>query len=235
MTAPDYAELHALSNFSFLRGASHPAELVTRAAELGYQAIAVTDECSMSGLVRAHQAAKDLPIKLIVGSEFILTDGTKLVALAMDADGYGNLCELITLGRRRAVKGAYTLARDDLGAGLPGCAMLWIPGKHPDQATATWFRETFPTRCWLAVELHLRAGDRQRVNHLKTLGLPMVAAGDVHMHVRGRRRLQDTVTAIRLKKPLTEVLDQLYPNAERHLRTRERLLKLYGQIGRAHV
>ena len=96
MTPPDYAELHCLTNFTFLRGASHPVELVARAAELGYRALAVTDECSMSGVVRAHTAAKKVGLKLIVGSEFRLTDGTCLVALTMDAEGYGNLCEVIT-------------------------------------------------------------------------------------------------------------------------------------------
>src|SRR5579871_5081942 len=124
-----YAELHCLTNFSFLRGASHPAELVARAAELGYQAIAITDECSMSGVVRAHLAAKDLPIQLIIGSEFRLEDGTCLVVLAQDVEGYGNLCELITKGRRNAEKGSYRLIRGDFSHGLPGCLVLWAPGR----------------------------------------------------------------------------------------------------------
>src|SRR5579859_2651773 len=197
---PDYAELHCITNFTFLRGASHPDELVARAKELGYQALAITDECSMSGVVRAHVAAKEHGLKLIIGSELKLMDGTHLVALVMNANGYGNLCELITLGRRRAEKGTYQLHREDFAAGLPGCLILWVPGKRIEQATADWVRKTFSTRAWCAVELHLAKGDRRRLARLKEIGLPLVAAGDVHMHVRARRPLQDTLTAIRLNQ-----------------------------------
>ncbi|MGV3591961.1 MAG: PHP domain-containing protein, partial [Gammaproteobacteria bacterium] len=97
-----YAELHCLTNFTFLRGASHPDELVTRASELGYAALAITDECSVAGVVRAHVKAKETGLKLIIGSEFTLDDGLRLVLLAENIEGYGNLCELITLARRRA-------------------------------------------------------------------------------------------------------------------------------------
>lgn len=227
MNPHDYAELHCISNFTFLRGASHPDELVAQAAELGYRALAITDECSMSGVVRAHIAAKEHGLKLIIGSELRLTDGTCLVALAMDNNGYGNLCELITLGRRRAKKGTYQLSRDDFPSGLPGCLVLWVPGKQPDHATADWVRDTFTSRAWCAVELHLSKGDRRRLDTLKDMGLPLVAAGDVHMHVRERRPLQDTLTATRLGKPVIEIRGQLYPNAERHLKSRELLARLY--------
>src|SRR5688500_7615466 len=111
---PDYAELHCLSNFSFLRGASHPEELVERARALGYCALALTDECSVAGVVRAHLAAKDCELQLVIGSEFSLTDGTKLALLATDRTSYGNLSQLITHGRRNAKKGLYRLTRDDV-------------------------------------------------------------------------------------------------------------------------
>jgi error-prone DNA polymerase len=223
----EYAELHCLTNFTFLRGASHPAELVERATELGYQAIAITDECSMSGVVRAHLAAKDLPIELIIGSEFRLDDGTHLVALAQNTEGYGNLCELITKGRRQAEKGSYRLAKGDFSHGLPDCLVLWVPGKSVDMAAATWVRDTFPGRAWGAVELHLNGQDQQHLARMRQVDLPLVAAGDVHMHVRERRKLQDTVTAIRLRKSILEARGQLFPNAERHLRRRERLARIY--------
>src|SRR3990172_3379849 len=100
----EYAELHAVSNFSFLRGASHPEELVATAAALGYTALAITDEASVAGVVRAHVAARGRSIKLIVGSEVRLTDGLRLVLLATDREGYGDLCELLTRGRRSADK-----------------------------------------------------------------------------------------------------------------------------------
>ena len=115
-----YAELHCLSNFTFLTGASHPEELVSHAGQLGYAALAITDECSLAGVVRAHTAARDCGLKLIIGVEIGLVDGPRLVLLACNREGYGNLAELVTLGRRRAEKGCYRLSRTDLEAGLDG-------------------------------------------------------------------------------------------------------------------
>src|SRR3972149_12279105 len=115
---PAYAELHCLSNFSFLRGASHPEDLVARAHQLGYSALALTDECSFAGVVRAHAAAKECGLPLILGSELRLADGPKLLLLATDREGYGNLSELITRGRRRGVKGRYVLETGGLDQGL---------------------------------------------------------------------------------------------------------------------
>ena len=145
---PAYAELHCLSNFSFLRGASHPDELVQRAAALGYCALAITDECSLSGVVRAHVAAKAAGLPLIIGSELRLAEGTLLVVLATDRDGYGHLCELITRARRRAHKGSYTLLREDFGNGpgeaLPGCLALLIPELASPAGGAGQARESRP-------------------------------------------------------------------------------------------
>ena len=228
---PDYAELHCLSNFSFLRGASHPEELVARAHQLGYSALALTDECSFAGVVRAHTTAKECGLPLILGSEIRLVDGLQLVLLATDRDGYGNLSELITRGRRRGVKGRYILEAKDLEQGLPGCLALLVPGATPDLEQARWLAERFPGRAWIAVELLCGANDKARLAALRELGessaLPLVAAGDVHMHVRSRRKLQDTLTAIRLCQPLAHCGQALYPNAERHLRLRLRLANLY--------
>ena len=128
--AVQYAELHCLSNFTFLRGASHPKELIEQAADLGYTALALTDECSLSGVVRAHVAAKERGLKLIIGSELRLACGLALVALAIDRHGYGRLCRLITQGRRAAVKGGYRLTRADLAI-LEHCLILWLPGESP--------------------------------------------------------------------------------------------------------
>src|SRR4051812_49310687 len=123
---PRYAELHCLSNFSFLRGASHPEELVERAAALGYAAVALTDECSVAGAVRAHIAAVELGLKLVIGSEFTLTDNTKLVLLVTDRESYGNLAQLITRGRRRGKKGTYQLTRDDVATHAEGLLALYV-------------------------------------------------------------------------------------------------------------
>ena len=198
-----YAELHCISNFTFLRGASHPAELVARAKELGYSALALTDECSLAGVVRAHAAARDGGPALIVGSEFTLTDGLRFVALATSRQGYGALSRFITRGRRAAEKGSYRLGRADLEPGLDDSLALWLPGAAPRAEEALWLRERFAGRLWLAVELPASGADRERLATLcalaRELGIPAVASGDVHMHQRRRRALQDTLTAVRLK------------------------------------
>jgi error-prone DNA polymerase len=237
---PEYAELHCLTNFTFLRGASHPEELVGRAAALGYAALAVTDECSLAGVVRAHIAAKDAGLKLIIGSELLLEDGPKLVLLAQNRAGYGNLAELVTRGRCNAEKGSYRLARADLDGGLADCLAILIPGvdvpaspvaHHPLLADARWLAERFPARAWIAAELLCGPDDRVAFARLRLLaresGLPLVAAGDVHTHVRSRRRLQDVLTAIRLGRPVHACGHALHPNAERHLRLRVRLAQIY--------
>jgi error-prone DNA polymerase len=204
---PDYAELHCLSNFSFLRGASHPEELVERAKALGYRALALTDECSFAGAVRAHLAAKQAGLQLVLGTEVTLQEDTKLVLLATDRAAYGALCSLITTGRRRATKGAYALTRADVEAVAScGVLVLWLPGE--DLSPAGWLAGHFAGRSWIAVELHCGPNDHAKLDSLKALagrsGLPMVACGDVHMHVRSRRRLQDVLTAVRLGRPVAD-------------------------------
>ncbi|MEO6565098.1 MAG: PHP domain-containing protein, partial [Casimicrobiaceae bacterium] len=126
---PAYAEVHCLSNFSFLRGASHPDELVERAHALGYAALALTDECSVSGVVRAHLAARDAGLPFIVGSEFTLADGMKLLLYATNRETYGDLAQLITRGRRNADKGTYALTREDVAQVAPTCLAVWVPEK----------------------------------------------------------------------------------------------------------
>src|SRR5574341_1079294 len=227
---PEYAELHCLSNFSFLRGASHPQELVDRAHDLGYAALALTDECSLAGAVRAHQAAKERGLKLILGAEILVEKDLKLVLLATDRRSYGAISSLITTGRRRSKKGLYSLGRADVESiAGSGALLLWVPAA--DFTAADWFAERFRGDCWIAAELHCGPNDRARLSQLKRIseeyGLPLVAAGDVHMHVRSRRRLQDVLTAVRLGKPVAQCGQALFPNAERSLRLRMRLAQLY--------
>ncbi len=229
---PLYAELHCISNFTFLRGASHPEELVERVRRLGYSALALTDECSVAGIVKAHQAAKAHGIKLIVGAEFRLVDGPHVVLLARDKEGYGGLCELITRGRGKAEKGNYRLSGEDIAPDrLRGCLALWLPGETPDRNHGRWLRNLFPQCTWILVELFHTADDAGRLKMLTDLGeqlrLPLVAAGDVHMHARSRRALQDTLTAIRLRMPLSQAGFALFPNGERHLRHRRKLAGIY--------
>ena len=228
-----YAELHALSNFTFLRGASHPEELVKTAASLGYDALAITDECSMSGIVRAHSAAKEFGLKkLIIGAELRLRSGRKLVALAQNRNGYTALCKVITSARRAAEKGDYELTRLALEDGLPDCLVLWVPDKQFTlDVEDHWIRETFRDRLWIAVELLADGRQREQLAKLREEGrrlkLPLVAAGDVHMHCRARRILQDAVTAIRHGTTIDNAGFSLYPNGERHLRALEVLQHTY--------
>ena len=249
---PDYAELHCLSCFSFLRGASTPQELVARAAALGYRALALTDECSVAGVVRAHQAAQEAGLHLIVGSEFVWEAG-RLVVLVRDAQGWGDLCEFISAVRADAPKGAYRLHEGSPWHLLGSCEVLVAlqrgffnatdliatraylqrlrallePQKVPSEAD---FRA--PVNLGLLVELHLSPEDgwwQEMLEQLSaTLGLPLVAAGDVHMHVRSRKPLQDVMTAVRLGRPVAQCGFALQPNAERHLRQRLRLASLYA-------
>ena len=240
---PDYAELQCASNFTFLRGASHPEELVARAVQLGYTALALTDECSLSGVVRAHVEAKKHGFPLVIGSQFRVGD-MLLVALATNRNGYGNLSELITLARTRVEKGSYLLHPDDLAApqgelahlrGLPDCELLLAPAHGVDADTlarqAQWMRATFGERATLALTLLHQGRDADHRAQLQAAadvhGLPLAATGDVCMHVRSRKPLQDALTATRLGKPVAECGYGLAQNAEQHLRARLRLAKLY--------
>ncbi|MEZ5462268.1 error-prone DNA polymerase [Dokdonella sp.] len=355
MNCPDYAELHALSNFSFQRGASSADELFERAARLGYSALAITDECSLAGIVRALEASEATGVALIVGTEVQLDEGLKLVLLASTQAAYSAICQLITTGRRRSVKGEYLLNRSDVETLHEDVLVLWVPQRlpcsstrltpeppeaplppgeglgrgsdtcgmselaaspyphppcrtpspegrrnvseqpsstraslsaaeaplppgeglgrgsdtcgmsefaaspypHPpcrtpspegrgnvseqpsstraslaaNEAAATWISEHFDGRAWIAVELHRGADDDAHLARLQELGhrhaLPLVASGDVHMHARGRRALQDALTAIRLGCTVAEAGHALFPNGERHLRRREDLATLY--------
>ena len=232
----DYAELHCITNFSFLRGASFPEELVERAKRLGYEAIAITDECSVSGVVRAHTAAKKSGIKLIIGSEFLLSDGCQIVLLAINKVGYGQLCHLITCSRRYAEKGDYFVDKSMIEENLlADCIVLWVPDLVKKDGLllneASWLKCQFRGRLWIAVELFMRGDDRLRLRRLEKLGLnlkiPLCAAGGVYMHDVGRRILQDTVTAIRMAKKLDELGFDAESNGQRYLRSRKKLGKLF--------
>lgn len=233
-----YAELHCLTNYSFLRGASHPRELVMRAVELGYRALAITDECSVAGIVRAWQTVKDydLSLKLITGSEFHIGDEL-IVLLATNLAGYGQLCQLITKGRRRAEKGHYQLTVSDFHQDLDGCLCLWQPKSHLDaqgmtKRIAAW-QGHFPGRFWVLMENMLGPGDANRqqqwIDLVAAQNCPMVCANNVHMHATGRKPLQDALTAIRHRKPMSEALQWLFPNAENHLRSWQKIQHIYPQ------
>ena len=270
---PAYAELHCRSNFSFLTGASHPEELLARAAQLGYEALALTDECSVAGVVRAHEELKRQceragdsstpPIRLLLGTHLeispfsppqelqglrfmpppeVLEHGLRVVVLAHDRTGWGDLCELITQSRARGAKGQYLTWPQDLLAhqALAHCTVLLI-ARRPDNpalllAQARWCAQAFGGRTAVAIERLLWADDSLLMERVQTvvsqlaaegLNLPIAAAGDVLMHRRSRKPVQDTLTAIRLRRPLSACGTALARNAEQHLRSRLQLAQLY--------
>ncbi len=298
---PPYAELHCRSNFSFLTGASHPEELLARAAELGYEALAITDECSVAGVVRAHEELKRQrekaassassgtavsapPIRLLLGTHLevspfqpdhpdqrpqesqtlppgaevagpqdlpghppapppaVLEQGLRVVLLAHNRTGWGDLCELITLSRARCAKGHYCTWPQDLLAhqALAHCTVLLIARREDSLATllaqARWCAQAFGARAALAIERLLWADDSLLMERVQAvvvqlqsegLSLPIAAAGDVLMHRRSRKPVQDTLTAIRLRRPLSACGTALARNAEQHLRSRLQLAQLY--------
>ncbi|WP_342051174.1 MULTISPECIES: error-prone DNA polymerase [unclassified Cupriavidus] len=288
---PDYVELHCISNFTFLTGASHPAELIERAFQLGYSGLALTDECSVAGTARAHHALKTLreeareaaraaeqalkagpsddaaweennwllaraaaadAFNLIIGSRFTLMADVaanpmpppRLAILARNREGFGNLSEMITLGRRRAEKGSYLLYPSDFSdpapeqshlRGMPDCLVLLLPDYCPDpdvlRAQVDWCQRTFGARVSIALELlqgHAEALHRTRLQQVSDeTGVPLAAAGAVTMHVRSRKPLADVLTAIRVGQPLQACGHVLAPNAEAHLRMRQVLSRLY--------
>ena len=256
---PSYAEVHCLTNYTYLRGASHPEEQVRQAWKLGYAALAITDECSLAGVVRAHGEAKTLGLKLLIGSEITLDDGLKLVLIATNLNGYGNLCELITLARSRGGQTgkkkhrAYQLHRDELVGAIDDCLLVWCPQTathindgdvsddgandgadrttNPAPNHAAWLAQHFAGRCWIAAELLRGPDDAWALEQLRVIsaatGLKLLAAGDVHMHIRRRRPLQNVLTAIRIGQPVASCGMALYRNGERYLRSIGRLDRVY--------
>ncbi len=233
VAAAPFAELHCRTNYSFLEGASHPDELVQQAAALGYRALAVTDRESLAGVVRAHVAAKEVGLKLIIGAELHPSDGPPVVVWAMHRAGYGRLSRLITVGRRRAEKGRCQLTLEDIAQHSDGLlAGVVLTKLSESDASCNAYREAFGDRLYGLAELHRGPEDRTRLNHWRDwsreTGIPLLAAGDVHYHDPGRRYLHDVLTAIRLGCTVESLGRRAFPNAERALRPADDLLAQYG-------
>ncbi len=225
-----YAELTCRTNFSFLTGASHPDELVSRAAELGYAALAITDKHSVAGVVRAHGAAKAAGLKLLIGATIAPTDAPPTVLLATDRAAYGRLCRLLTRGRQQAPKGECQLSFADLADFSTG--LIAGVTSTNDGAGAQRYRELFGDRAYLFTSLHRGPNDAleltQRKQFSQQLGLPLVATNDVHYHTPARRPLADVLTAIRHKTTVAAAGDLLHANAERHLKSPDELQVLFA-------
>ncbi|WP_370261692.1 error-prone DNA polymerase [Limnobacter sp.] len=236
-----FAELICQSNFSFLKSASHPEELVEQAASLGYSAIAITDECSLAGIVRAHQKALECNIQLLVGAQFVMARhsdfaGMALVLLVKNKTGYTHLCRLITQARARACKGDYQFTHKDLADLPPGLLLLVQAQEHSHAqlpAFLAWCAKRFTGRMAVACHTGLRGFQHSWLAHVQTLaqlhGLPMVASNMALMHAAERKPLHDLLTAIRLNCCLNDARPKLLANAQQCLQTLNELSNLYPQ------
>jgi error-prone DNA polymerase len=235
MTYP-YAELQAVSNFSFLHGASHPGELVVAAKALGLSALALTDRNTLAGVVRAHIEAKrqDVAMRFIVGARLDFQDAASVLAYPTDRAAYGRLAQLLTDGKRRAKKGECHLTLADLFAYGAGQRLIAIPPEAPEAAFAAQLQELqrrFPGAVYLAASHLYRGDDRKRIARLGVLAdaseTPLIATNDVLYHASERRALQDVLTCIRAGCSIAEAGFRLAANAERHLKPAEEMMRLF--------
>ncbi|MEJ2121964.1 MAG: error-prone DNA polymerase, partial [Alphaproteobacteria bacterium] len=240
MPAPAYAELAVTSNFSFLRGGSHPEELVETAAQLGHHAVAVADRNTLAGVVRAHIAAKREGIRLVVGARLVLDDGFETLAFPCDRAAYGRLSHLLTLGKLRTKKGECAIGFDDLLDHGAGHIFVALPPAEPNDAFAERLARLNALEgsdAYLAAAALYRGDDTRRLARLATFaethGLEAVAINDVHYHVPERRALQDVVTCIREHCTIGEAGVLLDANAERHLKTPKDMARLFRRYPEA--
>ncbi len=240
-----YAELQAVSNYSFLRGVSHADELVGRAAELGLAAIGIADRNTLAGAVRAHVAAKAVAAKavtakagglrLLTGARLDLACGLSLLCYPRDRAAYGRLCRLLTLGQRRAAKGSCVLHMDDAMDHAEGQVLIALPPGRTDdetfEAALAELHRRHDGPLYLAAHMLYRGDDASRLNRLAALAArneaPLVATNDVHYHTPARRPLQDVLTAIQARVTVAEAGWRLAANAERHLKGGAEMVRLF--------
>ncbi|MGO1817457.1 MAG: error-prone DNA polymerase [Sphingobacterium sp.] len=243
-----YSELQVTSNFSFLRGASHPEELVEQAAILGYRSIAITDHNTLAGIVRAHTVAKKHGIQFIPAARLDFIDGSPLLAYPQDREAYARLSGLLTEGNRRTEKGKCELYKADLYRFAQGIIFIALA---PDQLNENFdFQEHFKQQLheykshlgdnlYLAASCLYRGNDAKRLFRLaelgNTIGTPLVATNDIHFHAPERRQLQDIVTCIREKKTISNAGLLLHQNAERYLKSIEEMERLFRQYPQALI
>lgn len=228
-----YAELFCQSNFSFLTGASHAEELLLQADFLRYHSIAITDECSVAGVVRAYRAitSNQLNIKLIIGSMFWLNSECQVVLICPTKQAYSELCRVITNARRRSEKGQYQLSEWDLMT-VRHCLVIWLPRQQEsDRKWGQWLSQHHKHRLWIGLQRHLEANDKAYTQHCAQLAqelmLPITACGGVLMHTATRLPLQHVMTAIKQGQSVEQIGSHLLTNTERALRSKEKLAKLY--------
>lgn len=235
-----YTELQVTSNFSFLRGASHPHELVVQAAEYGYKSIAITDRNTFAGIVRAHVAAKKVGIRIIPACRLDLMDGPSLLAFPTNLEAYTQLSALLTLGNLRAEKGDCHLYKSDVYQHANGSRFIAIPPVDLNAAfeidisfkKVLWeYREALGANLYLGSSRLYNGNDAKLLFRLSELAaqqhVPMVATNDIHYHHPIRRELQDVVTCIREKCTIQNAGFRLHPNAERYLKPMDEMIRLF--------
>ncbi|MFL0804669.1 MAG: error-prone DNA polymerase [Agarilytica sp.] len=233
-----YAHLHTLTNHSFLKSASHPQEMIQRAYDLNYNAIAITDECSLAGVVKAYQEATSLGIKLIVGSAFTLSNTIKVIVIAPTQSAYAELSGFITLTRRRANKGHYEAHLEDMRFRLQNCLIIWLAdenldghSEHVKSAMAETLNASFKNRVRIGINHQLSGGEQSRFSFWQTLShnhrIPMIACPCALMHDKSRKPLHDTLTAILENTPVSKLGTTLQGNAEAYLKPISDIEQLY--------
>ena len=243
-----YTELQVTTNFSFLRGASHPEELVEQAGELGYDALGITDRNSLAGVVRAHAAGKKRGVKILVGCRLDLQDGPSLLAYPTNKEAYSRLTNLLSAGNLRTEKGSCCLYRQDVYAAAQGFKLIVLPPgaltqqfsfEESFEAQLHGYKEAFGEQLYLAAAKRYNGDDGKQLYRLSALskktGVPLVATNDVHYHHPQRRQLQDVLTCIREKCTIYTAGYKLLPNAERYLKPQEEMLRLFRQYPDAIV
>ena len=236
----NYTELQITTNFSFLKGASHPHELVQQAATLGYTQIGITDHNTLAGIVRAHTAAKQSGIRIIIGSRLDPADGPPLLAYPTDLQAYSRLTSLLTTGNLRTEKGKCLLYKEDIYAYAKGIKFIALPPFNLTEEfdlDSTFKKAVIEYKDALGEHLYLAATKRYQGDDSKQLfrlaelsrwyGIPLVATNDVYYHTPSRRRLQDVLTCIREGCTIYNAGYRLYPNAERHLKSQVEMHRLF--------
>lgn len=238
----EYAELQVTSNFTFMQGASHPEELVERAADLGYTHIAITDRNSVAGIVRAHQTAKQRNIGFIPACRLDLLDGPSLLAYPTDIAAWGRLCALLSKGNMRTEKGQCHLYKQDVYEHKQGIKFIVIPPATLNQQfdfddvfkeDLEEYRQNFGSQLYIAASRSYTGDDAKRFYRLANTGIPMIATNDVHYHEPDRRELQDVQTCVREKCTIQNAGFKLHVNAERYLKPVFELERLYSKYPEA--
>ncbi|ALM50470.1 DNA polymerase [Flavobacterium psychrophilum] len=241
-----YTELHITSNFSFLRGGSHPHELVEQAAALGYTEVAITDHNTLAGVVRAYSAAKKVGIRLIIGCRLELMDGPPLLAYPTDKDAYARLSGLLSTGNLRAEKGQCLLYKKEVYEYAKGILFIALPPLSLNETfdfdnsykdSLKEYSDNLSMALYLGMSRSYQANDNKRMHRLwqlsESLNIKLVATNDVHYHVPERRQLQDVLTCIREKCTIHTAGFRLYQNAERYLKPADEIQRLFRQYPQA--